>query len=101
LRMIQNWEESGQGDGGRRREVNTAEEIPSENSNENEIHWGALEGRTQEALDNRANFLRGQPSWYLYYWEDTDSFQRLDYTVQRLSTDVGASDGSVVSSVVS
>lgn len=104
LRMIQNWEESGQGDGGRRRiidteelveEVTRGEELPTEISIHSEINWGALEGRTQEALDNRANFLQGQPSWYLYFWELADSFQLLASTVQRLSTDVGAAGGSV------
>jgi hypothetical protein len=104
LRMIQNWEESGQGDGGRSRlldteevvdQVTRGEEVPSEISTHSEICWGALEGRTQEALDNRANFLQGQPSWYLYFWELADSFQLLDSTVQRLSNEVGAADGSV------
>jgi hypothetical protein len=102
LRIIQNWEERGQGDVGRRRLIETEEaaeteeaieELPGEISNE--IHWGALEGRAQEALDNRANFLNGQPSWYLYYWDLSDSFQLLDSTARRLSTEVGASDGSV------
>jgi hypothetical protein len=102
LRMIQNWEQSGQGDGGRRSINLTEESSETEEAIEelsgvisNEIQWGALEGRPQEALDNRANFLNGQPSWYLYFWEVADSFQLLDSTVQRLSTEVGASDGSV------
>jgi hypothetical protein len=107
LRIIQYWEESGQGDGGRRRFVDTeevvdivsrgGEEAPLEIEIPDGVCWGALDGRTQEALDNRGNFLQGQPSWYLYFWELADSFQLLNSTVQRLSGSVGAADGSVAS----
>jgi hypothetical protein len=103
LRIIQNWEESGQGDGGRRRFVDTEEAVdlvsrgggedaPLEIEIPDGVCWGALDGRMQEALDNRGNFLQGQPSWYLYFWELADSFQLLDSTVQRLSGSVGAAD---------
>jgi hypothetical protein len=96
LRMIQNWEESGQGDGGMRRFDDNS--VFSVDSN---ISWGKLDGRTETALDNRANFLQGQPTRYLYFWERAVQFQILDSTVQRLSTQVGASDGSVATSLVS
>jgi hypothetical protein len=91
LRIIERWEQSGQGDGGRNED---------EEGEVNSSSWGRLEGRSQEALDNRENFLGGNASWYLYFWEMTDKYQLLDSTLQRLSESVGApgaGDLSVVS----
>lgn len=89
LRMIERWEQSGQGDGGR----------SESNYGEQSFGWGQLEGRSQEALDRRENFLGGNPSWYLYFWEITDMYQLLDSTLQRLSEGVGATGASDVSAV--
>jgi hypothetical protein len=103
LRMITAWEQSGQGDGGRRASFDSqgriddfveAEDIPHDIAITVDIPFGGLEGRTQDALDNRANFLGGNPSWYLYFWEMADSFQLLDSAVQRFAKCVGAADGS-------
>lgn len=52
LRIIEKWEQSGQGDGGTYDES----EEPQLSSS-----WGKLEGRAQEALDCRENFLGGAP----------------------------------------
>lgn len=89
LRIIEKWEQSGQGDGGR----------ADETEEEQLFRWGQLEGRPQEALDTRENFLCGNPSWYLYLWEITDTYQLLDSTLQRLSEGVGASDATSIASV--
>ena len=39
------------------------------------------------------NFLFGNPSWYLYFWEMADTYQLLDSTMQRLNIQVGLSHG--------
>ena len=120
LGIISRWETSGQGDGGRHNEENddnnddTNEEdnndsvpgsIPvcvsvpgSESRVERGVHgekdgWGGLDGRPQFALDSRENFLLGNPSWYLYFWEMADTYQLLDSTMQRLNIRVGLSHG--------
>ena len=72
LRIIEKWEQSGQGDGGMHEERDAST-------------FGSLEGRSQEALDSRENFLGGSPSWCLYFWEAADMFQLLQATLQRLS----------------
>ena len=89
LRIIDRWEQSGQGDGGR---------APDEDG-EYPAGWGKLEGRTQEALDNRANFLGGSPSWYLYFWELSDMYQLLVSTLQRFDESIGAANANSSSSV--
>jgi hypothetical protein len=110
LCMITAWEQSGQGDGGRRNFLDSEEaidafenggNIPTEIAitSDGNVPFGGLEGRTQEALDNRANFLGGNPSWYLYFWELADTFQLLDSAVQRIANAVGAADGSTALSV--
>lgn len=107
LRMITAWEQSGQGDGGRRNFLDSEEAIDQFGnggdvpiaiaiSSEGNVPFGGLEGRTQEALDNRANYLGSHPSWYLYFWELSDTFQLLDSAVQRIANAVGAADGSAV-----
>jgi hypothetical protein len=110
LRMITGWEQSGQGDGGRRNFLDSEQAIESfENGNDipieivaitgGSVPFGGLEGRSQEALDNRANFLGSNPSWYLYFWEVADTFQLLDSVVQRIANAVGAADGSTPISI--
>ena len=84
LRIIDKWEQSGQGDGGRMADLEA----------DRPQGWGTLEGRTQQALDNRANFLGDAPSLYLYFWEAADKYQLLGSTLQRLNVTVGASSGN-------
>jgi hypothetical protein len=84
LRIIDKWEQSGQGDGGR----------VAEPDQERPAGWGKLDNRTQEALDNRANFLGDSPSWYLYFWEAADKYQLLGSTLQRLCETVGVTCGT-------
>ena len=95
LRIIEKWEQSGQGDGG----MNDDEEEEGQEAPSAHNRWGKLEGRPQEALDSRENFLAGNPSWYLYFWELTDTYQLLDSTLQRLSPGVGALDANSLQNV--
>jgi hypothetical protein len=105
LCMITAWEQSGQGDGGRRNFLNSEQVIEAfENGDDipieivaisaGNVPFGGLEGQTQEALDIQANFLGGNLSRYLYFWELADTFQLLDSAVQRIANAVGAADGS-------
>ena len=97
IRIISNWEMSGQGDGGRENEdasVNDngsstpsidVEELPPA------AMGGNLCNRPPRALDNRAAFLNGRPSYLLYFWEVADTHQLLASSLQRLRDSVGAS----------
>ena len=119
LGVISRWETSGQGDGGRHNEENEDNDMELQNEGEDEGEddvvvplfvsgisipgsvsatdkdgWGTLEGRPQCALDSRENFLQGNPSWYLYFWEMADTYQLLDSTMQRLNSKVGLANGA-------
>jgi hypothetical protein len=89
IRIITNWEQSGQGDSGLLPESTTTTTAN-----------GTLIGRTAAALDSRANFLLGKPSYLLILWEVADQHHILSSTLQRLSVDVGASDACSTPSVI-
>ena len=55
---------------------------------------GTLRGRPARALQSRAAFLNGRPSYLLYFWEVADTHQLLQSSLQRLSNHTGASDAS-------
>ena len=100
-RLIRQWEKSGQGDGGRF-DTDDESSVPHEILNENSCHFGSLQDRPQYALDNRAAFLHGKPSYLLYFWEFIDKHGLLSTTLQRLNDEVSAVDGaSSVPSVTS
>ena len=61
---------------------------------------GGLQGRPARALDSRAAFLYGKPSYLMYFWEIADRHQLLQSSLQRLHESVGASDASTAPSVV-
>ena len=124
LRIISRWEQSGQGEGGRDQEdVGDDEEqedtITYDGDEEEEEGFGAeqpavlddnisfitsqtspasaigtLRGRPARALQSRAAFLNGRPSYLLYFWEVADTHQLLQSSLQRLSNHTGASDAS-------
>lgn len=97
LRIIQNWERSGQGEGGRHEdggEANGQEEEDFIIYDTSSDRFGSLSGRPACALQNRAAFLCGKPSYLLYFWELADQHQLLQSTLQRLDDDVAASDAS-------
>ena len=100
IRVIQNWEQSGQGEGGH---------MESEgNNNEDNYHlrvplnvgssFGQLAGRSNNALANRCNFIQGKVTYLLYFWKLAHRHQLLNSTVQRLSDDSSTCDRSVVPS---
>ena len=98
IRIINQWNRSGQGDGGRDvsdlqvGETGLVREVPSA--------YGSLDAVPAQALDNRKNFLNGKPSYILYFWELADHHQLLASAVQRLSNSVGAADAERTPSVV-
>ena len=100
LRMIQNWETSGQGEGGHDGDhTDTMEGM--EIFRPDEDRFGSLTGRSEAALQNRESFLRGKPSYLLYFWELADEHQLLQSALQRLCVDVSASDAESAPSVTS
>jgi hypothetical protein len=55
--------------------------------------FGSLRQRPAQALNSRAAFLRGMPSYIPYYWEVAESQHFLSSCLQRLSNHANASDG--------
>jgi hypothetical protein len=107
LRIITRWEQSGQGEGGRENEdaeepdqddaASFATSIatqPAVDGNSPDKAIGSLLGRPARALQSRAAFLNGRPSYLLYFWEIADQHQLLQSSLQRLNNGTGASDAS-------
>ena len=106
LRIITRWEQSGQEEGG----MDAEEEYNKEGSslyssvtsiagvdNDSSENIGCLSGRPTRALQTRAAFLNGRPSYLLYFWEVADSHQLLQSSLQRLNSSIAASEGSFAS----
>jgi hypothetical protein len=87
IRIIDNWERSGQGDGGHLDE--------EENTGDPNHEYGELKNRSQRALDSRSSFLLNRPSYLLYLWELFDKHHLLKTTVNRLGDNVGVLDGDL------
>jgi hypothetical protein len=100
LRIIQNWERSGQGEGGTDETTSSDAEESGGSAVGNDNVMGGLQGRAARALESRAAFLYGRPSYLLYFWEIADRHQLLQSSLQRLRDSVGASDASAAPSVV-
>ena len=94
LRIIQNWERSGQGEGGHHDPNEFSDE--TENQDSGSPAFGTLGNRSESALQNRASFLCGKPSYLLYYWEMADRHQLLQSAMQRLDDSVSAPDAASV-----
>ena len=101
LRIISRWEQSGQGEGGMDEELddeNAGVSLSGASSvsedDENQHQHGSLARRPARALQTRAAFLNGRPSYLLYFWEVADCHQLLQSSLQRLSNGTGASDAS-------
>ena len=114
LRIIPRWEQSGQGEGGRdpqeEEEEDRGDDEDSVATSDNEMsplrqrqgkNIGGLTGRPPRALQSRASFLNGRPSYLLYYWEVADAHQLLQSSLQRLNNDTGACDASSAPSTAS
>ncbi len=72
-RIIKNWKKSGQGDGGFQ-----------DDTDDDDAYYGALVNASQEALDNRANFIKdGKESYLLDFWELIDSHGLLASAMQK------------------
>lgn len=91
-RLIRKWEKSGQGDGGHHTDDESS--ITNDVENEDSLQFGTLQGRPQYALDSRAAFLQGKPSYLLYFWEFIDEHGLLSTTLQKMNEDVAAVDGA-------
>lgn len=84
-RIIQNWEASGQGDGG-----NNAcdEETPAR------LELGVLsEGRPEYALSSRASFFIYKELYLLYLWDVAEMYDLTTSCMQTLDPGVAAGDG--------
>jgi hypothetical protein len=120
LRIITRWEQSGQGEGGRDQEdkedtaaaADQQEEVNSEvesltdddlspTSHSSSTTIGSLKSRPPRALQSRAAFLNGRPSYLLYFWEVADTHQLLQSSLQRLTNNTGAADASMAPSATS
>ena len=85
LRIITRWEQSGQGEGGRdpqeEEEQGDEEESFATTTDDDSLtrrrrdtpNIGSLARRPPRALQSRAAFLNGRPSYLLYYWEVADA----------------------------
>lgn len=114
IRIIDNWERSGQGEGSM--DPEDVEEQDDESSSTSSCsvlshdadsssrrrnkkkEFGSLRNRSPRALQSRAAFLRGEPSYLLYFWEIADKHQLLQSSVQRLNEETGAGDASMTAS---
>jgi hypothetical protein len=101
LRIITKWEQSGQGEGGRDAEEEYQEGsfygTPSSSLtgvSDPRESIGCLAGRPSRALQSRAAFFNGRPSYLLFFWEVADLHQLLQSLLQRLNNSIAASDGS-------
>ena len=125
IRIIDRWERSGQGEGGRDEEqagddeqvlhaaVSTADSSQQDDASTTSSislsgddlsrrathNYGRLDSRPARALQSRAAFLNGKPSYLLYYWEVIDAHQLLQSSVQRLNSNTGAGDASTAPTV--
>jgi hypothetical protein len=75
LRIIQNWERCGQGEGGTNETTSSDAEESGGSGVGNDNVMGGLQGRPARALESRAAFLYGRPSYLLYFWEIADRHQ--------------------------
>ena len=89
IRIISDWEKSGQGEGGVQdldQSVDDVEagqhHVPAALYDVNNVEFGSLENRSRPALSRHHNFLRGKPSYLLYFWELMDHHQLLQTTMQ-------------------
>ena len=107
-RGIQNWERSGQGDGGFTEEDeiggNNEEEDNSDgdndddmegniDANDNFVQFGSLKQRPRRALDLRRNFFDGRATYLLYLWDMLEEHGLLQSSVQQLHDGIGSGDG--------
>ena len=96
-RIIQNWERSGQGYGGYVEEPGVDDEEPIEevvDADNEAFAFGCLEGRSQVALELRANFFDGKNMYLLYLWDVLEEHGLTQSTMQQLRDGIGCGNGS-------
>ena len=98
-RIIRRWEQSGQGEGGLDNSDEEEQESEPRNDDATGADFGCLGGRPARALQTRAAFLYGRPSYLLYFWEVADNHQLLSSSLQCLSNGSGAADAASAASV--
>ena len=96
-RIISNWEQSGQGDGGF---INEGEEDDENSRDPLSKTFGSLFERTELALSSRANFCQMRQSYLLYHWEMMDTHDLLRSSLQKINERTASVDGSTVPSVI-
>lgn len=109
-RGIQNWERSGQGDGGftEEDEIGGEEEEEERENNSNDgtddmddlddshsVQFGSLKQRPRRALDLRRNFFDGRATYLLYLLDMLEEHGLLQSSVQKLHDGIGSGDGGV------
>ncbi len=102
-RGIQNWECSGQGDGGYMENDNIDEDDDNDNNensdggaevDDNNTHqFGSLRGRSQRSLDLRRNFFGDKNSYLLYLWDVLEEHGLVQSSMQQLLDGIGSSNG--------
>ena len=82
VRIVQNWERSGQGDGG----------IDVENGDE-DGDFGQLSNRSHGALCTRSSFLGTNQPYLLYLWEMLNKYQTLCTAFTELDKKMSSKNG--------
>ena len=99
VRIISNWERSGQGEGGHHgEEGNNIDRsfLPRVPRTQDDPECGVLTDCTDVALSRRQEFLGGAATYNLYFWEIADEHQLLATTIQKFKNGSGAEDGADV-----
>ena len=92
-RIIQNWESSGQGDGGNN-SLNAADAEESfAISKPHEL--GDLTHRNRRAIANRASFFRYSEMYLLYFWDVSEKYDLTRSCMQAFGEDIASGDGGV------
>jgi hypothetical protein len=83
IRIIRNWERSGQGDGG----------IDVDNEGDEVSKHGGLNNRSRGALGTRSGFLGTNQPYLLYLWEMLNKYQLLSTSFNELDKNVSSKNG--------
>ena len=99
---INNWEHSGQGDGGYISGDNNSDtddedndaDGAEDNQENSSVGFGKLSGRQQRALDQRWNFFDIKQTYLLYLWDILDEHNLVQLSMQQLLSGIGSGNGS-------
>jgi hypothetical protein len=80
---IANWQKSGQGEGG-----------TDDADNKHDHEFGSLDKPSQHALASRHQFFKDQQVYLLYLWDMLTGHDLLGSALQKLNSNVSASNGS-------